>query len=60
MHIFGNASVHTHDLLVDQGYQRHVIKAIPECLPKGDLVSSLNLVEESIDPCDRLGLMVAS
>jgi hypothetical protein len=46
--------VHTHDFLVDQGYQWHVIKAIPECLPKGDLVPSLDLIEKSIDSGDGL------
>jgi hypothetical protein len=60
MHVFGDSTVHTHDLLVDQGYQRHVIKAIPECLPEGDLVSSLDLVEKSIDSGDSLGLVVTS
>jgi len=60
MHILRDASVHTHDLLVDQGYQGHVIKAIPECLPKGDLIPSLDFVEKSIDSGNSLRLMVTS
>ena len=54
VHIFGDSAVHTHDLLVDQGYQWHVVKAIPEGLPKSDLISSLDLIEKSIDSGDGL------
>ena len=54
MHVLRDTSVHTHDLLVDQGYQWHVIKAIPELLPEWNLVPSLDLVEESINPGDGL------
>lgn len=60
MHVFRDTTVHTHDLLVDQGYQGHVIKAIPECLPKSNLVSSLDLIEKSVDSGDGLRLVVAS
>jgi len=60
VHVLRDTTVHTHDLLVDQGYQRHVIKAIPECLPKSDLVSSLDLIEKSVDSGDGLGFVVAS
>lgn len=54
VHVLRDTSVHTHDLLVDQGYQWHVIKAIPELLPEWDLVPSLDLVKESINPGDGL------
>lgn len=52
--------MHTHDLFVNKGYQRHVVETIPEGLPKGNFVSSLNFVEKSIDSGDSLGLMVTS
>jgi hypothetical protein len=53
-HVFWYTSVHTHDFFVDKGYQRHVIKAIPELLPECDLVPSLDLIEETIDSGDGL------
>lgn len=52
--------MHTHDLLVYEGDQGHVIKAIPECLPKSDLVSSFDLIEKSVDSGDGLGLVISS
>ena len=60
VHIFGDSAVHTHDFLVDKGYQGHVVEAIPERLPKGDLVPSLDLVEKSVDSGNGLRLVVSS
>lgn len=60
MHVFRDATVHTHDLLVDEGYQRHVVEAIPKGLPESDLVPSLNFVEESVNPGNGLTLVVTS
>lgn len=60
MHVLGDATVHTHDLLVDESCKWHVVEAIPESLPQGDLVPSLDLIEEAVDPGDGLTLVVAS
>ena len=54
MHVFRDTTVHTHDLLIDKGYQRHVVEAIPECLPEINSIPSLNFIEKSIDSGDSL------
>lgn len=33
-HALRNATVHTHNFLINQGYERHVVEAIIECLPE--------------------------
>jgi hypothetical protein len=60
MHVFGEASVHAHNLFIDQGYERHVVKAVVECLPKRNFVSSFDFIEESIDSSNCLTFMVSS
>ena len=53
-HIFGDTTVHAHDLFINKGNKWHVVETIPEGLPKSNFVSSLNLVEKSIDSGDSL------
>lgn len=60
MHVFGNASVHAHDLLVDQGHQGHVVEAVDKLLEERYFVPSLDLVEKAVNPGDGLALVVAS
>lgn len=52
--------MHAHDFLVDEGDEWHVVEAIVECLPEGELVPSLDLVEEAINAGDRLTFVVAA
>ena len=52
--------MHAHNLLIDQCYQRHVVERVVEGLPQRELVSPLDLVEESVDARRRLALMVAT
>ena len=52
--------VHTEDLLVDHGGHGKTVEAVRESLPKLDVVSSLALVVEAIDPVDGSALVVAA
>ena len=60
MHVFRNASVHAHDLLIDQGHQGHVVEAVHKLLEERYFVPSLDLVEKPVNPGDGLALVVAS
>ena len=60
MHVFGNATVHTHDFFVNESYEWHMIEAIIELLPQFDQVPPLNFVEKSINSRNSLTLMVSS
>lgn len=59
MHVLGEAAVHAHDLFINKGHKGHVVEAIIKLLPQRNLVPSLNLIEEPIDPSDCLALVVA-
>ena len=52
--------MHTHDLLVDECDQRHVVETLIKLLPKSDFVPSLDLVEEAVDSSDCLGFVITS
>jgi hypothetical protein len=60
MHVLGNTTMHTHNFFINKCDQRHVVEASVEGLPETNLVSSLYLVEETVDSCDGLGLVVTS
>jgi hypothetical protein len=60
MHVFRDTTMHAHNFLIDQGHKRDMVKAVTESLEQRDLVPSLDLVEEAVDPCDSLTLMVSS
>ena len=52
--------MHTHDFLVNQGNQWHMIERVVESLPQRYFITSLDLVEETVDPSDSLALVVTS
>ena len=52
--------MHTHDFFVDQGNQWHMIERVVESLPQRYFITSLDLVEETVDPSDSLTLVVTS
>ena len=52
--------MHAHYLFVNQSHERHVVKALVECLPKTEFVPSLYLVEETVDSGDGLAFVVTS
>ena len=52
--------MHAHDLLIDDGSHGEAVKAIDESLPKLDVVSSLTLIVESVDPVNRRTLVVSA
>ena len=52
--------MHAHDLLVNECDEGHVVEAIVECLPEGELVPSLNLIKEAINAGDGLTFVVAA
>jgi hypothetical protein len=60
VHVFAEASVHAHDLFVNEGDQRHMVKAIIELLPERDFVPSLDFVKEPINTRDGLTFVVSS
>ena len=60
LHALGDATVHAHDLLVDKRDKGHVVEAIVECLPEGELVPSLDLIKEAINAGDGLTLVIAA
>ena len=60
MHVFGNATVHTHDFFVNESYEWHMIEAIIELLPQFDQIPPFNFVEKSIYSGNSLTLMVSS
>jgi len=60
MHVLGEATVHAHDLFINQRHQGHVVEASIECLPETYFVSSLNFVEEAINSCDGLRLVIST
>jgi hypothetical protein len=51
--------MHTHNFLVNQGNEWHMIEALEKLLPKCDFVPPLDFVKESIDSCDGLALVVS-
>jgi hypothetical protein len=59
MHVFREASVHAHNFFVDQGNERHVVKAVEECLPKCNFVSPFDFIKESIDSGNSLTFVVS-
>ena len=52
--------MHTHDFFVDQSNQWHMIERVVESLPQRYFITSLDLVEEAVDPSDSLALVVTS
>ena len=52
--------MHTHDFLVDQGHQRHVVEAVVESLPEGKFVPSLDFIEKAINSSNCLTLVIAT
>ena len=56
----GDASVHAHYLLVNKGYQWHMIEAVVKRLPKRDFIPSFDLIEKAIHSCNSLALVVTS
>ena len=60
MNFFRNSAVHAHYFLVDNCYEWHVIEAVVEGLPQGDIIPSFNFIEEAIHSCDGLTLVVSS
>ena len=52
--------MHTHDFFVDQCNQWHMIERVVESLPQRYFITSLDLVEEPVDPGDSLALVVTS
>ena len=60
MHVLSDSSMHTHNFLVNESYQWHVIKALIKRLPKTNFVSSLDFIEETINSSNGLGFVVTS
>jgi len=58
--LWGQAAVHTEDLVVDQGGDRHAIEDVLEFFPDSDRVAALALVVEAVDTIDLATLVVAS
>jgi len=59
-HALRDTAVHAHDFLVHKGDERHVVEAIVECLPEGELVPSLDLVKEAVNAGDSLTFVVTA
>mmetsp|Transcript_47027 Transcript_47027/g.132279 ORF Transcript_47027/g.132279 Transcript_47027/m.132279 type:complete len:268 (-) Transcript_47027:27-830(-) len=59
-YLWGEASVHANDLLVDEAADWQAIEHVAELLPELDIVSSLTLVVESVYPCDGGALVVST
>ena len=56
----GDAAMHAHDLLINEGHKRHVIEAIVERLPERKFVPTLDLIKEPINPGNCMTLVVAA
>jgi hypothetical protein len=54
------ATVHGEDLLVDDGSDREAVEAVGEGLPQLDVVPSLALIIEAVDPVDGGALVVTA
>ena len=52
--------MHAHDFLVHEGDERHVVEAIVECLPEGELVPSLDLIKEAVNAGDGLTFVITA
>lgn len=51
--------MHGEDLLIDDGRYGQAIEAVRKGLPQLDIVPSLALIIEAVDPIDRGTLMIA-
>mgnify|MGYP000939168349 CR=1 FL=1 len=60
MHVFAEASMHAHNLFINEGHQGHVVEAVVEQLPQRNFVSPLDFVEEPVNPGNGLALVVAT
>lgn len=60
LHIFRNATVHTHNFLVYQGHEWHGVETVVKLLPDVDFVSPFHFVEKSINTSDGLRFVVSS
>jgi hypothetical protein len=60
MHVFTEATMHAHNLFINECDQWHVVEAIIEKLPECNFVASLDLVEESINAGNSLTLVVTT
>lgn len=52
--------MHAHDLLIDEGNQRHVIECADKLLPQLDRVAAFALIIEAVDLGDVLALVIAA
>mmetsp|Transcript_47028 Transcript_47028/g.132283 ORF Transcript_47028/g.132283 Transcript_47028/m.132283 type:complete len:209 (-) Transcript_47028:231-857(-) len=59
-YLWGEASVHANDLLVDEAADWQAIEHVAELLPELDVVAALALVIKPIDASDGCALVVAS
>mmetsp|Transcript_23797 Transcript_23797/g.46757 ORF Transcript_23797/g.46757 Transcript_23797/m.46757 type:complete len:207 (-) Transcript_23797:283-903(-) len=55
---WGEASVHTEDLLIDNRGHRQTVEAVSEGLPQLHVVPPFTFVIEAVDPVDRCALVV--
>jgi len=53
------ATVHTHDLVIDETADRHAVEDVTELLPELDVVASLALVVKAVDSSNGGAFMVA-
>lgn len=60
INVLRNTTVHAHDFFVYDSDQGHVVEAVEERLPEWKFISSLNLVEETINSCNSLRLVISS
>lgn len=60
LQVWGKASVHGKDLLIDDGGNGEAVEAVCERLPELDVESTLALVVEAVDAVDRGALVVAT
>ena len=57
---WGKSSMHAENLFIYNSCHRKAVKAICECLPEFDIISSLTLIIKPVDSIDRSALMVSS
>ena len=50
--------MHAHNFLINQCDKWHIIEAIIKLLPKFNVISSFDFIEESIQSCDCLTFMI--
>lgn len=58
--LWGEASVHAKNFIVDQGSNRHAVKNVLELLPDSNAVAPLAFVVKPINAIDLPALMVAA